>query len=41
MEMHWERATGDGAVGRGRGRGGLLRRMGDEWGIQDVMRQST
>lgn len=34
MEMHWERATGDGA-------GGRLRRMGDEWGIQDVMRQST
>lgn len=36
MEMHWERATGNGAGG-----GWGLRRMGDEWGIQDVMRQSS
>lgn len=35
MEMHWERATGNGAGG------GWELRLGDEWGIQDVMRQSS
>lgn len=34
MEMHWERATGEGV-------GGRLRRMGDELGIQGVRRQPT
>lgn len=39
MEMHWEWGTRE--ERRGEEGSGGVRRMGDEWGIQDVMRRST